>query len=217
YTNGFANISLAGIVSDDTGELDEITTNQYLFLSGAATSFITIADGRWSNPATWDEGAQPTPADVAIVKHTVHVGFRRDDLGEGGAGQINEETIATNGVLAQTIELIETDGAGGFANPSLIFGHNNGGAADEAFPISGAWRVGTIANTGLLTNNNTGTLGGSVYTDAEFTHATTGIYNTSDLYEGLYILRSGTKVELSNFVNNGNAVVGVGAQVAVGE
>jgi len=78
--NGFAYASLAGITSDPSASLSLArfgdTGNEFL-LRGGPTWFITIANGRWSNPATWDEGEQPGPRDMCLVRHTVHAGYVR--------------------------------------------------------------------------------------------------------------------------------------------
>lgn len=57
--------------------LAEVADNNLIYLSGAATTFISVSHGRWSNPGTWDEGMEPTPTDSAIVRHQVHTGFTR--------------------------------------------------------------------------------------------------------------------------------------------
>ncbi len=79
--SSFAWASLEGITSENNGsptiELAKVANGGQFFLRGGPTWFITINDGRWSNPGTWDEGTQPGPNDLCLVRHTVHVGYVR--------------------------------------------------------------------------------------------------------------------------------------------
>jgi hypothetical protein len=89
----------------------EIGQSSDIILSDEPNVFNTIASGRWSNPATWDEGMQPGSMDEVVIKstHQVHTGFTRT----AGDGYVTAE--ATPAALAQKVT-IETDAA-------LIFGH----------------------------------------------------------------------------------------------
>jgi hypothetical protein len=60
-----------------TGDLASVNRNNVIFLRGGPAIFISIRDGRWSNPATWDELEQPGPEDIAVVRDNVHVGYVR--------------------------------------------------------------------------------------------------------------------------------------------
>ncbi len=55
--------------------LAEVADNAGLFLRGGPAMFISVRAGRWSNPATWDEGEQPGAEDRAAIRHNVHIGF----------------------------------------------------------------------------------------------------------------------------------------------
>ncbi len=55
--------------------LAEVADNHGLFLRGGPALFISVRPGRWSNPATWDEGEQPGATDRAAIRHNVHIGF----------------------------------------------------------------------------------------------------------------------------------------------
>lgn len=79
-TNGFKYASLAGITSSASASITLARFGDQgpeFLLRGGPTWFITIANGRWSNPATWDEGVQPGPNDYCLVRHTVHAGYVR--------------------------------------------------------------------------------------------------------------------------------------------
>ena len=75
--NGFAYAELFGFT---TGEYDvdtkeTVPDGDEVFLRGGPTWFITVNNGRWSNPNTWDEGIQPGPNDLCLVRHTCWAGF----------------------------------------------------------------------------------------------------------------------------------------------
>lgn len=57
--------------------LAEVADGNLLFLRGGPAEFISVKSGRWSNPATWDEGEQPGPEDIALIRTNVHIGFQR--------------------------------------------------------------------------------------------------------------------------------------------
>ncbi len=109
----FANRSLAGITPGTT-TLAQIGDPAPLFLRGGPTTFISITDGRWANPNTWDEGAEPGPGDFTIIATgtQVHAG----GVGSNGRDPYNtpeaHPTQLTAGCTVQT-------GAG------LIFGNND--------------------------------------------------------------------------------------------
>ncbi|MFH1050468.1 MAG: hypothetical protein V1779_05995 [bacterium] len=75
-----SNFAWAELYGFTTGELDgdlkeTVPDGNEIFLRGGPTWFITINNGRWSNPNTWDEGIQPGPNDLCLVRHTVWAGF----------------------------------------------------------------------------------------------------------------------------------------------
>ncbi len=108
----FASRSLPGI-QPGTATLAQIDDPAPLFLRGGPTTFISITDGRWSNPNTWDEGAEPGPGDFTIIATgtQVHAG----GIGSGGrdpfAGDETYPDELTAGCTVQT-------------GAALIFGNN---------------------------------------------------------------------------------------------
>jgi hypothetical protein len=55
-----------------------ITSGNDLLLRGGPSVFYAIRSGRWSNPNTWDEGAEPSPSDEVVIDgFTVHAGYVR--------------------------------------------------------------------------------------------------------------------------------------------
>jgi hypothetical protein len=94
--------------------------------------FYPIASGRWSNPATWDEGVEPSPSDEVVINgFTVHVGYVRtiDNY------NVNE---AYPNQLAARITI------GSSPNSALLFGSTSGA---KTFSLNvGAGVPGEIIN-----------------------------------------------------------------------
>lgn len=74
-TMGF--VELQGLGSSGPDNV-VITSGNDVLLRGSRDVLNAIANGRWSNPLTWDEGREPEPNDeVTINGVTVHVGYVR--------------------------------------------------------------------------------------------------------------------------------------------
>lgn len=73
----FGWIELGRLSSIDPTER-RVDSGHDLLMRGSRDILKAIASGRWSNPATWDEGREPDPKDrVSISGFTVHVGYVR--------------------------------------------------------------------------------------------------------------------------------------------
>ncbi len=67
-----------GLLSSTGVPESRIDNGHDLLMRGNRDILKAIASGRWSNPATWDEGREPDPKDrVSISGFTVHVGYVR--------------------------------------------------------------------------------------------------------------------------------------------
>jgi hypothetical protein len=128
-------IELAGIQGTGTAVpngLGSITSGNDLLLRGGPSVFYPIASGRWSNPATWDEGVEPSPSDEVVINgFTVHVGYVRaiDNY------SVNE---AYPNQLAAKITI------GSSPNSALLFGSTSGA---KTFSLNvGAGVPGEIIN-----------------------------------------------------------------------
>jgi hypothetical protein len=96
YVNltGGAGINLIAGVGG--GTISEMTSNSDIIM-GTSTLFITVANGRWTNPNTWDEGIIPSANDNALIRHLVYVGI--DGPAWGTAGGADE--VAANNTLRE--------------------------------------------------------------------------------------------------------------------
>lgn len=211
-------VSLPGFHSTSDG-IDNIADNLFLAndeldITFGPSVFISIADGRWSNPGTWDEGAQPGPDDEVIIRSTVHVGYQRDidanygpttaksgTTGGNAEGQWLTDNFSYNPADATmqiaskvTIDDPTTPASQHYA---LLFGNGSEGAVNYLIGESAA-----VSGSATLTNNNNS---GTNLLDL------TGLVNNGDVlsatYDGFYILNSNTALDMKTFDNAGNAGV----------
>ncbi|TAL66876.1 MAG: hypothetical protein EPN82_16595 [Bacteroidetes bacterium] len=128
------------IAGSGGGTISEVTSNSDIIM-GTSTLFITIANGRWTNPNTWDEGVLPSANDNALVRHLVYVGIDGPAWGTGGgADEVNtnntlrEATAYPGGVAAANQITISSNVASPpefptpYPNAVLIVGNEDNGA-----------------------------------------------------------------------------------------
>ncbi len=136
------------------------------FTTGSALVFTTkggiysIADGRWSNPATWDEGVVPANTDSAVVRHLVYTGIQGAAYGNTGwpDPEINGLLAGDAGAAAYAITVIAATPT--YTHPVLLLANqdtDNGQAtttsfrtrmaASAGFPTPGFLNLNCIANT----------------------------------------------------------------------
>lgn len=114
-----------------------IASGNDLLLRGGPSVFYAIAHGRWSNPATWDEGAEPSPQDEVVIDgFTVHAGYVRS---------VDNYTTAE----AYPTQLAAKITIGSSPNSALLFGSTSG-------PKTFALNFGA-GIPGELINNRAGT------------------------------------------------------------
>ncbi len=131
-------IELAGIQGTATAVpngFGYIASGNDLLLRGGPSVFYAIAHGRWSNPATWDEGVEPSPSDEVVIDgFTVHAGYVRTiDNYTGNEAYPNQ--------LAAKVTI------GSSPNSALLFGST---AGPKTFSLN-------TAAAGELINNRAGT------------------------------------------------------------
>lgn len=211
--NSFGSVYLTGFNSASVSTVDGIgdkffgSTNELLFRSGPAL-LTTIAHGRWSNPATWDEGVEPAIGDQTLLRHTVWAGFVRPDMD-------NFTTDERSGnLLASNITIDDTQ-----AEASLILGGNG----SETYYINPAAQPG-VASSGNMTIKAWYT-GSTPILAADLSQTGTSLQNdiatgTKKLavFGGLYVLNGQTFNVPTKFdVKGGYYGVANGATVNVGK
>lgn len=203
-------VELAGITRtaadiDGTADAGFFSTNDLLLRAGPSV-FVTKADGRWSNPGTWDEGVQPSSLDQAEIKHTVHVGFRRTSVDGGvAAGQRLEsdyngpdQTPLGGGNPNALIAGLTIDNVAG---ASLVFGKVTSAETDEA---NGDWTTNLLTT---VTNLNTTA---ESFTNFDSSDLTTFIGNNPQ-HNGLLMLGSTNNVSFITNIFNNSGNIGIGA------
>jgi hypothetical protein len=173
-------VSLAGIGNTATQNVPNgiglFASNNDLELRTGPTTFYSIADGRWTNPNTWDEGQIPDTASSAEIRTMVYVGIDGPFAGTGnGSGADNtdvnntksELSVYPDGYGAQVITI-----ADGFASasvhPSLVVGNEDNGAG---------YVFKAKATTNPFVNANTTAATGTIPIGAKSSIASNSIFN----------------------------------------
>ncbi|OGU40680.1 MAG: hypothetical protein A2X61_08580 [Ignavibacteria bacterium GWB2_35_12] len=140
YVNLTGGTGISLIAGTGGGTISQVTSNSDIIM-GTSTLFITVNDGRWTNPNTWDEGVLPSANDNALVRHLVYVGIDGPAWGTaGGADEVNtnntlkEATAYPGGVAAANQITISSNIIAGpefpvaYPNAVLIVGNEDNGA-----------------------------------------------------------------------------------------
>lgn len=150
----FGTVALENIGNTATAALPNgigsFASGNDVLLSAGPTTFYSIADGRWTNPATWDENALPSANDNVEVRTFVFAGIDAPFAGVSeGTGADNVKANNTqseaneygNNAVANIIEVANISGA------SLFIGNEDNGDS---------WVFKTAQLTGnTLINSNT--------------------------------------------------------------
>ena len=147
-------VSLAGIgsttdgIGSGTNDIAQFMSGNDLLLRSGRTTFYSINDGRWTNPATWDEGTVPTSIDNVEIRDMVYVGIKGSFAGTGEDGNQTPEHshYGGDGAAANTITIAQKKAVDGSPFPSLIIG-NEDNPADYVFKTAAAGTSFTNLNT----------------------------------------------------------------------
>lgn len=158
YVQLVSNPSLGLKLNNPTngGTTYELAKGSNIVLTAAPLQFIAINNGRWTNPATWDEGAVPSPNDNALIRALVYAGIAGPAYGTPGPGNTTSERQHYNVPPAQNeIQIahsITIDNGTSYPDASLIIGNeDNNDNAILTTAMSGT--VGNIA-AGFYNNNS---------------------------------------------------------------
>ena len=162
-----------------------LSTND-LILRAGPTIFYSVLSGRWSNPGTWDEGAQPGANDDAVVRHTVHAGYRRSIDAMYDEAELHPTTANTG--LVRNISILNDPA---YPDASLLWG---GGSWVGALPTKHDVSAFELTPGGTITNNRV------ALTVAQLA---TAIDAGSGLFQGMSIFSVST-MRTNNLVNVGS-------------
>lgn len=192
-TATWASISLPGYTST-TGSiangLANFTSGHHILLRGGPSTFISINNGRWSNPGTWDENAEPTPLDSVIIRTNVWAGVTRTTANGGDNYSTPEKypTSLSSGVLIDNVP-----------NSALIFAGLTTPTADSPTQSFNLTPGATIVNNSLA-----GSCPSASYAYLTGTYLATNVGNSLN---GLINFEQAT-FHASNLVNNGSVTNG---------
>lgn len=206
----WGSLALRGIIpGDNTGTLAQVASGDNLFLRSATVTFITISDGRWSNPNTWDEGVQPAGTDNTEIKHTVHVGFK----GGSDGTDLTYGVIEERGSLAGAFKLAKSIVIDDISGASLVFGDNPAALAAQNSSSLG-W---SMATAGIITNKNTKANTPANVDNLSTVNLTAFIANAAGgIYQGLIIFESGTTTGTRPISLKTYQLINTGGEVMVG-
>jgi hypothetical protein len=172
-------LAYAGIISSASNNVDgnpdaNFTSGNELLLR-ASNQTVTIANGRWSNPATWDDGVEPPSDAQAFVRHTVHVGYVR-----AVDNYLVDE--ATPNAMAARVQIGAT-GAVYNNVSSLLIGTGDPGTA---YSLSAGANLINYGRTGTVPADLTGNIDASGSTQ----------------YSGFYVVQQVTGYTIPGLFNN---------------
>ncbi len=132
-----------GAAVDGLADAGFLSGNDLILRAGPAI-WYSVNPGRWSNPATWDEGVEPPTDAEVVIRHNVHAGFIRADL-----YSVDE---ATPGAMATKIT-IQTPTGPDFLTPTLMIGSSDITApfATSTTPVAGITNPGRIIVENVVT------------------------------------------------------------------
>lgn len=190
-----------------------VAFNQKLFsgsdilLSTKTQKSVSIANGRWSNPGTWDTGLEPAPNDDVEIRTTVWVGDNRQIFG-GAAWEEDERAItsAAQGLndgtqfAARSITIENVQGAGLFVN-TIDNTLRKNGANEIVFMTQ---MVGEKDKVGIFNNN----LNPEVEAPNTSGAGMNGIFLSAITDNYIPVLGAANWNNAGTFTNNGVAEVG---------
>ncbi|MES2764515.1 MAG: hypothetical protein V4642_01500 [Bacteroidota bacterium] len=208
-------ISLEGIgpATDNVNGLADsaFKSGNDLVLRGGPVIFNAIASGRWSNPATWDEGVQPSETDFAVINgFVVHAGYAGRSDGGSLAGK-KAELHPTNLAAGITIGGNGITGAGAIATltgSGLLFGT----VSTQQDENGVGQTVPSFSMNPLATITNRAGSSATVLTGADLLAPDLSL--TAPVLEGLIIYATST-LQSDDIVNEGR--LGNGGTVEIGD
>lgn len=138
------------------GTAQELSDGSNIVLTATPLVIVSIANGRWTNPGTWDVGYVPTANDEVEIRHVVWTGIDQAVFG-GSAWSDDEVDGSLNGdagAAANSITIANVSGA------ALVIGNQDPtmGTGERIFrtrlvPVTGfqqpgIYNLNTYANTG---------------------------------------------------------------------
>ncbi len=137
--------------ADSRESFQALGQSSAIVLTDQENYIITVDNGRWSDPNTWDEGRPPFTDEHAIVRHAVFTGHNGDPINIGGTyahdtpetdamignnGGNGSRAIGTSGwQLSKSVEITRTDypGANNTRVGLAIYNQDDDHSADHVY------------------------------------------------------------------------------------
>ncbi len=101
-------VSFDHLAANNPGTTNQINYNgSDIILTDEIMPLISVVNGRWTNPGTWDEGRRPNSQDIVEIRHVVWTGNDLALFG-GGAYTIEENDPSADLQGAGTIEFLDS-------------------------------------------------------------------------------------------------------------
>ncbi len=153
YAGGSGGNGIDLVASGSGGNVYQLGNGSQILLTTTPMEIISVTNGRWTNPATWDVGYVPTADDDVLIRHVVWTGI--DQAVFGGSAWTDDEVDGSNsgdaGAAANRITIDNVSGA------TLVIGNQDPtmGTGERIF------RTRLVAQSGYsypgIYNNNTNT------------------------------------------------------------
>ncbi len=187
YVNLGGSIEL--IAAAGGGTTGQISSGSNIVLTSKPLEYIAVNNGRWTNPATWDEGAVPPPTANTRIRALVYAGIDGPAYGTAALNNTTSERSHYN-IPSGTNEItiansITIDDGATYTDASLIIGNED----NESGAILRTQVSGTLGGTaaGVYNNNavaNTSTEVANTKTNDAASNAFNGLFITNLLGSG---------------------------------
>jgi len=194
---------------DGTADAGFFASNELILRAGPGV-VVSVNPGRWSNPDTWDTGAEPFAFDSVVVRHNVWAGFVRTYDNFTG-----DETTPND--LAAAINIMTPNAT--YPTPTLMLGYSDptmGSATTQT------WGTNLDALTGSQGRFTVGDFSG-VTENLPTTGITTEVASAEadvDFVGGLIVFGNGTPGQGAEMTVDGelvnNGCINVGGVLSLG-
>lgn len=196
---------------DGTADAGFFASNELILRAGPGV-VVSVNPGRWSNPDTWDTGAEPFAFDSVVVRHNVWAGFTRSYDNFTG-----DESTPEN--LAAAIDIMTPDPLNGFPTPTLMIGYSDPDMINATQGIFGTNVDAATGSQGRLTIGDFSGVteklpAGGITTEVPFAEADV------DFVGGLIVFGNGTPGQGAEMTVDGelvnNGCINVGGVLSLG-
>ncbi len=144
------------VASGGGGNVYDLTDGSNILLTTTPMTIISVTNGRWTNPGTWDVGYVPTANDDVEIRHVVWTGIDQAVFGGSAyaADEVDGSASGDAGAAANRITIANVSGATlviGNQDPTMGTGERifrTRLVAVSGFSTPGIFNENTTANTG---------------------------------------------------------------------